>query len=39
LTLYKLDDFMVGELDMIIEPLINEHQAEQLAAISGESVG
>ena len=39
LTLYKLDEFMMGELDMIIEPLINEYQAEQLAAISDESVG
>ncbi len=33
LTLYKLDEFMQGELDMIIDPLINEHQADQLAAI------
>ena len=39
LTLYKLDDFMMGELDMLIDPLINEHQAEQLAAISDESIG
>jgi len=39
LTLYKLDEFMMGDLDMIIEPLINEYQAEQLAAISDESVG
>ncbi len=31
LTLYKLDEFMQGELDQIIDPLINEHQAEQLA--------
>lgn len=33
LTLYKLDDVMAGELDQIIEPLITEHQAEQLAAL------
>ncbi len=39
LTLYKLDDFMMGELDMVIEPLTNEHQAAQLAAISEETVG
>jgi len=39
LTLYKLDEFIMGDLDMIIEPLTNEHQAEQLAAISDESVG
>jgi peptide chain release factor 1 len=31
LTLYRLDDFMEGELDMIIDPLINEHQADLLA--------
>jgi len=34
LTLYKLDEFMQGELDMIIDPLVNEHQADQLAALS-----
>jgi len=34
LTLYKLDDFMQGGLDQIISPLINEYQAEQLAALS-----
>jgi peptide chain release factor 1 len=34
LTLYKLDDFMQGGLDQIIEPLINEHQAEQLALLA-----
>ena len=34
LTLYKLDDFMQGELDMVIEPLINEHQADLLAALA-----
>ena len=34
LTLYKLDDFMQGELNQIVEPLINEYQAEQLAALS-----
>ena len=28
LTLYKLDDFMQGGLDQVIEPLINEHQAQ-----------
>ncbi|MDR2878236.1 MAG: peptide chain release factor 1 [Chromatiales bacterium] len=35
LTLYKLDTVMDGELDQIIDPLISEHQAEQLAALSG----
>jgi len=34
LTLYKLDDFMQGHLNQIIDPLINEYQAEQLAALS-----
>jgi peptide chain release factor 1 len=33
LTLYKLDKVITGEaLDEIIEPLITEHQAAQLAA-------
>jgi len=34
LTLYKLDEFMSGELDHVISPLINEYQAEQLASLS-----
>jgi len=34
LTLYKLDEFMNGELDHVIGPLINEYQAEQLASLS-----
>jgi peptide chain release factor 1 len=34
LTLYKLDDFMQGSLNQVIEPLINEYQAEQLAALA-----
>ena len=37
LTLYKLDEFMIGNLDMVIEPLHNEYQADLLAAISGEN--
>ncbi len=36
LTLYKLEQLMQGDLDMVIEPLNNEHQAEQLAALSEE---
>ena len=28
LTLYKLDELMAGNLDMIIEPLVTEHQAD-----------
>ncbi len=34
LTLYKLDEFMQGGLEQVIAPLINEYQAEQLAALS-----
>jgi len=33
LTLYKLDDILMGSLTHLIEPLNNEHQADQLAAI------
>ena len=36
LTLYKLDEIMEGNLDLVIEPLINEHQAQQLAFLSEE---
>jgi peptide chain release factor 1 len=34
LTLYKLDTIMEGDLDPVIEPLVQEHQANQLAAIA-----
>lgn len=34
LTLYKLDEFMQGNLDTVIDPLISEHQADMLAAMS-----
>ncbi|MGB5178623.1 MAG: peptide chain release factor 1 [Gammaproteobacteria bacterium] len=34
LTVYKLDDFMAGNLDLAIEPLINEYQADQLTALN-----
>ncbi len=34
LTLYKLDEIMAGGLDQVIEPLLNEYQAEQLATLS-----
>lgn len=36
LTLYKLDEFMDGSLDSIIQPLILEHQADLLAIMSDE---
>ncbi|MBN1379833.1 MAG: peptide chain release factor 1 [Gammaproteobacteria bacterium] len=38
LTLYKLDDFLTGNLDQIIDPLINEYQADQLAALNQDGV-
>jgi peptide chain release factor 1 len=34
LTLYQLDNFMEGNIDMVIEPLINEYQADLLASLS-----
>ncbi len=33
LTLYKLDEITQGELDQVIEPLVNEHQIQQLAEL------
>jgi peptide chain release factor 1 len=30
LTLYKLDDIMAGDLDLVIDPLMQEHQAALL---------
>ncbi len=35
LTLYKLDAIMQGDLDEIIDALISEHQARQLAEMEG----
>jgi len=34
LTLYKLDEFTTGNMDQVIDPLINEYQAEQLASLA-----
>lgn len=34
LTLYKLDELLGGNLDMIIDPLLQEHQADLLAEMS-----
>lgn len=34
LTLYKLEEVMEGDLDDVIQPLINEYQTDQLAALS-----
>ncbi|MGB5733774.1 MAG: peptide chain release factor 1 [Thiohalocapsa sp.] len=33
LTLYKLDEIMLGNLAQVVEPLQQEHQADQLAAL------
>ncbi|KRT59272.1 peptide chain release factor 1 [endosymbiont of Ridgeia piscesae] len=33
LTLYKLDEIMAGGLEQVIDPLLREYQAEQLAAM------
>jgi peptide chain release factor 1 len=34
LTLYQLDSILQGNLDPVIDPLISEHQADQLAALA-----
>ena len=33
LTLYKLDEILEGSLDQVVQPLTNEYQADQLAAL------
>ncbi len=33
LKIYKLNEILEGRLDLLVEPLINEHQADQLAAM------
>ena len=33
LTLYKLDEIVAGDLDPVIEPLLQEHQSEALASL------
>jgi len=38
LTLYKIDSIMDGELDEVVTALAQEFQAEQLAALAGETV-
>jgi peptide chain release factor 1 len=39
LTLYKLDEILEGNLDAVIEPLVQEYQAEQLAALTEQDSG
>ena len=34
LTLYKLDEIISGSLNQVIDPLVNEYQADQLATLS-----
>jgi len=34
LTLYKLDEVMAGHLDQVIDPLVQEYQADLLAALA-----
>jgi peptide chain release factor 1 len=34
LTLYKLDEILEGALDQVVQPLINEYQADKLAALN-----
>jgi peptide chain release factor 1 len=34
LTLYKLDEILEGGLDQVVGPLVNEYQADQLAALN-----
>ncbi|EKE70611.1 peptide chain release factor 1 [Gallaecimonas xiamenensis] len=34
LTLYRLDEVMEGSLDALIDPIVQEHQADQLAALA-----
>ena len=36
LTLYKLDEIMQGDLSVVIDPLILEHQADQLASMAND---
>ncbi|MBT3706628.1 MAG: peptide chain release factor 1 [Proteobacteria bacterium] len=36
LTLYKLNEIISGDLGLIIEPLVSEHQADELAALGSD---
>lgn len=36
LTLYKLPEIMEGSLEQVVDPLLREHQADQLAALKDE---
>ncbi|WP_028116809.1 peptide chain release factor 1 [Ferrimonas senticii] len=36
LTIYRLNEVMEGDLKALMEPILQEHQADQLAALAGE---
>lgn len=36
LTLYRLNEVIEGDLEQLLEPLMQEHQADMLAALSDE---
>lgn len=36
LTLYKLTEIMQGDIDLMVQALVNEHHAEQLAALASD---
>ncbi len=37
LTLYKLNELMEGDVDMVVQPLIQEHQADLLATMGSDT--
>ena len=37
LTLYRLDEFIAGSLDLVLTPIRQEHQADMLAALSADN--
>ncbi|RUO31416.1 peptide chain release factor 1 [Aliidiomarina sanyensis] len=39
LTLYRLDEVLEGSLNLVLEPIIQEHQADLLAALSEQHSG
>jgi len=36
LTIYKLDEILIGDLDLVIDPLVGEHQAELIAGMQAD---
>ncbi|MEO0971559.1 MAG: peptide chain release factor-like protein, partial [Pseudomonadota bacterium] len=36
LTLYRLDEVMAGDLDLVVEPLVSQHQADLMASLAKE---